>query len=178
MSSNSFLSQCLKPEILESEKRWFCPSCNSLTESTRETSFIGSGSIFVIQFSRFSTSHSMLIKDQQIFNYSPELQLKVLWKMKYLSPANNLLWHEIIIQVHWAKGITVVKDSNSGDWLSSNNKVVLTVPQHSLNKTTSYIFFYKKNKALLILCKGFLFFSTLSLGVMTPHIITLAQVED
>ena len=42
---------------------------------------------------------------------------------------------------YWA----IVKDLSSGDWLSYNDKVVLTVPQHSLNNTTSYINFYKKN---------------------------------
>ena len=36
---------------------------------------------------------------------------------------------------YWA----IVKDLNSGDWLSCNDKVVLTVSQHSLNNTTSYI---------------------------------------
>ena len=34
---NSSLPKILKPEILESENKWFCPSCNSLTESNRET---------------------------------------------------------------------------------------------------------------------------------------------
>ena len=55
---NSSLSKFLKLEILESENKWFCPSCNCLTRSTRETSIIGSSSILVIQLSRFSTSHS------------------------------------------------------------------------------------------------------------------------
>ena len=49
-------------------------SLSCLTESTRETS-IGSGSILVIQLSRFSTSFSGLMKDQQVFNCSSELDL-------------------------------------------------------------------------------------------------------
>ena len=57
---NSSFSKFLRPEILESNK-WFFPSCNCLLESTRETSIISSGSILVIQLSRFSTSHSRLI---------------------------------------------------------------------------------------------------------------------
>ena len=68
--------------------------------------------------------------------------------MKYLSPANKYslvasINHSGTLELghYWA----VVKDSNTGDWLSCNNKVVLTVPQHSLNNTTSYILFYKKN---------------------------------
>ena len=48
-------SSFLKSEILESQNKWFCLSYNSLTESTRETTIIGSDSILVIQPSRFST---------------------------------------------------------------------------------------------------------------------------
>ena len=45
---NSSFSKFLKPEILESDNKWFCASCNCLTESTRETSIISSGSILVL----------------------------------------------------------------------------------------------------------------------------------
>ena len=41
---------------------------------------------------------------------------------------------------YWA----LIKGLNSGDWSSCNEKVVLTVRQHFLNKPTSYILFYKK----------------------------------
>ena len=144
---NSSFSKFLKPEILESENKWFCPSCNCLTESTRETSIIGSTSILVIQLSRFSTSHSRLLKDPRVFNCSPELELKipitvedeVSFSSKY-SLVASINHSGMLDQGHyWA----VVKDSNTGDWLSCNDKVVLTVPQHSLNNTTSYILFYK-----------------------------------
>ena len=64
---SSPFSKFLKPENLDSDNKWFCPSCNCLTESTRETSIISSGSILVIQLSRISTSYSGLTKDQQVF---------------------------------------------------------------------------------------------------------------
>ena len=146
---NSSLSKFLKPDILESESKWFCPSCNCLTESTRETSIIGSSSVLVIQLSRFSNSHSRLLKDQQVFHCSPELELKVpinvedevSFSSKY-SLVASINHSGTLEQGHyWA----VVKDLNTGDWLSCNDKVVQTVPQHSLNNTTSYILFYKKN---------------------------------
>ena len=54
---NSSISKFLKPEILESENKWFCPLCNCLTESTKKTSIICSSSILVIRLSRFSISH-------------------------------------------------------------------------------------------------------------------------
>ena len=105
---NCSLSKFLKPEILESENKWFCPSCNCLTESTRETSIIGSSSILVIQLSRFSTSHSRLLKDPRVFNCSPELELKVPITVEdeVSFSSKTLLRHQLIIQVRWTRGIT------------------------------------------------------------------------
>ena len=73
---NSF-SKYFNPGIFESDNKWFCSSCNCLTESTRETLITSSGSVLLIQLSRFSTSHSKLIKDQQVFNCSCYVELKV-----------------------------------------------------------------------------------------------------
>ena len=146
---NSSFSKFLEPEILDSDNKWFCPSCNCLTESTRETSIISSGSILVILLSRFSTSYSGLIKDQQVFYCSPELDLKVpitvedevSFSTKYSLMASINHSGTLDQRHYWA----IVKDLSLGDWLSCNDKVVLTVPQHSLNNTTSYILFYRKN---------------------------------
>ena len=116
---NSSLSKFLKPEILESGNEWFCPSCNCLTESARDTSITGFSSILVIQLSRFSTSHSRLLKDQQVFNCFPELELKVpitvedevSFSSKY-SLVASINHSDTLDQGHyWA----VVKDSNTGD---------------------------------------------------------------
>ena len=116
---NSSLSKFLKPEILESGNEWFCPSCNCLTESARDTSITSFSSILVIQLSRFSTSHSRLLKDQQVFNCFPELELKVpitvedevSFSSKY-SLVASINHSDTLDQGHyWA----VVKDSNTGD---------------------------------------------------------------
>ena len=144
---NSSLSKFLKPEILKSENKWFCPSCNCLTKSTRETFIIGLSTILVIQLSRFSNSYSRLLKDQQVFNCSPELEVpitvedEVSFSSKYSLVAS--INHSVTLEQghYWA----VVKDLNTGDWLSCNDKVVQTLPLHSLNNTTSCILFYKKN---------------------------------
>ena len=99
----------------------------------------------MIQLSQFSTSYSKLTKDQQVFNCSRDLELKVFitvedevsFSSKY-SLVASINHAGAIDQGHyWA----VRKDLNSGDW-SCNDKVVLTVPQHSLNNTTSYILFF------------------------------------
>ena len=50
------------------------------------------------------------------------------------------------------------KDLNSGDWLSSHDKVVLTVPQHSLNNTISYILFLQEKLSIVSFVeRGFVF---------------------
>ena len=67
---NSSFSKFLTPEILDSDNKWFCPSCNCLTQSTRKTSIISYGSVIAIQPSQISTSHS-------IFHFT-DLELKVL----------------------------------------------------------------------------------------------------
>ena len=74
---NSSLYKFLKTEILESENKWFCPSSNCLTGSTRETFIISFGYILVIQLSRFSIPHSRLRKGQQLFNCSPKSEINV-----------------------------------------------------------------------------------------------------
>ena len=45
----TFMNPFLKPEILTAQNNWFCPSCNLLCESTRETCIINSGPILIIQ---------------------------------------------------------------------------------------------------------------------------------
>ena len=55
---------------------------------------------------------------------------------------------------YWA----IAKYLNSGDWLSYDDKVVVTFPQQSLNNTTSYILFYKKKLNIAkFVQKGFVF---------------------
>ena len=48
------INQFLKPEILSSQNKWFCPSCSVLSESTRETCIINSAPILIIQLCQFS----------------------------------------------------------------------------------------------------------------------------
>ena len=62
------ISQFLKPEILSSHNKWFCPSCKALSESTRETCIINSAPILIIQLCRFSNQGGQLIKDANFFS--------------------------------------------------------------------------------------------------------------
>ena len=66
----SSINQFLKPEILSSHNKWFCPSCRTLSESTRETWIINSAPILIIQFCLFSNQGGQIIKDTNFFSYT------------------------------------------------------------------------------------------------------------
>ena len=61
-------NQFLKPEMLSSQNKWFCPSCSSYSESTRETFIINSALILIIQRWGFSNKGGQLIKDANYFS--------------------------------------------------------------------------------------------------------------
>ena len=60
------LKQFLSPEILSSGNKWFCPSCKTLSESTRETCVMNSAPILAIQLCRFSNQGGQLLKDETL----------------------------------------------------------------------------------------------------------------
>ena len=62
------INQFLKPEILSSQNKWFCPSCSVLSESTRETCIINSAPILIIQLCRFSNQGGQLVKNENFFS--------------------------------------------------------------------------------------------------------------
>ena len=116
----------------------------------------------MIQLSWFSTSHSKLIKDQQVFNCSPDLELKVpiivedevSFSTKYSLMASINHSGTLDQRHYWA----IVRDLSSEDRLSCNDKVVLTVPKHSLNNKTLCILFYiKKISTVKLVQRSFVF---------------------
>ena len=65
---------------------------------------------------------------------------------------------------YWA----VIKDLNLGTWLSCNDKVVLTVSQHSLTNTTSYILFLQENLSIVNFVQRVFVFSNIVFGCDDP----------
>ena len=61
----SSLHQFLSPEILSSQNKFFCPSCSTLSESTRETCLSNFASILSIQLCQFYNEGSQLVKDER-----------------------------------------------------------------------------------------------------------------
>ena len=62
------MAQFLNPEILSSQIKWFCPSCNIISESSRETCIINSAPILIIQLCRFSNQDGQLVKNENFFS--------------------------------------------------------------------------------------------------------------
>ena len=50
----SSVNQFLKPEVLSSQKKWFCPSCSALPKNIRGTCIINSAAILILQLCRLS----------------------------------------------------------------------------------------------------------------------------
>ena len=62
------MNQFLMPNILSSQNKWFCPSCNLLSESMRETCTINSAPILIIQLCLFSNQGRQLVKNENFFS--------------------------------------------------------------------------------------------------------------
>ena len=145
------MKQFLKPEILLSQKKWFCPSCNLLSESTRETCVINSAPILIIQLCRFFNQGGQLVKKENLFSCMQSesnkdltvpttIEHEVCFTNKYSLIATNNHSGTLNRGHYWA----FMKDLHSSSWYSCNGKLVFNVEENSVNNTTSYILFYKK----------------------------------
>ena len=145
------MNQFLKPDILLSQNKWFCPSCNLLSESTRETCIINSAPILIIQLCRFSNQDGQLVKNENFFTCTQSesnkdltvtltIEDEVSFANKYSLIANINHSGTLNRGHYWA----FIKDLHSSSWYSCNDKSVFNVEENSVNNTTSYILFYRK----------------------------------
>ena len=145
------MNQFLKPEILTSQNKWFCPSCNLLCESTRETCIINSAPILIIQLCRFSNQGGQLVKNENFLSCTRgesnkdltvpiTVEDEVSFTNKYSLIATINHSGTLNRGHYWA----FIKDLHSSSWYSCNDKLVFNVEERSLNNTTSYILFYRK----------------------------------
>ena len=145
------ISQFLKPEILSSNNKWFCPSCQALSESTRETCIINSATVFIIQLCRFSNQGGQLIKDANFFSCTQSESNKHLVVPKTVENEVSFRNRYSLIATinhsgtlnrghYWA----FIKDLHSSSWYSCNNKLVFNVEERYLSNISSYTLFYRK----------------------------------
>ena len=145
------MNQFLKLEILTSQNKWFCPSCNLLCESTRETCIINSAPILIIQLCRFSNQGGQLVKNENFFicNQSESnkdltvpitIEDEVSFTNKY-SLITTINHSGTLNRGHYW---VIWKDFHSSVWYSCSDKSVFKVEKIYVNNTKSYIFFYSK----------------------------------
>ena len=145
------ISQFLKPGILSSHNKLFCPSCKALSEITRETCIVNSAPILIIQRCRFSNQGGQLIKDANFFSCTQSeankylvvpitVEDEVSFTNKYSLIATIINSGALNRGHYWA----FIKDLHSSSWYSCNDKLVFNVEERSVNNTTSYILFYRK----------------------------------
>ena len=145
------INQFLKPEILSSHNKWFCPSYRALSESTRKTCIINSAPMLIIQLCRFSNQGGQLIKDANFFSCTQsESNKHLLVPITVEDEVSFTNKYSLIATInhsgmlnrghYWA----FIRDLHSSSWYSCNDKLVFNVEERSLNNTTSYILFYRK----------------------------------
>ena len=145
------MNKFLKPEILTSQNKWFCPSCNVLCESTRETCIINSAPILIIQLCRFSNQGGELVKNVNFFSctwgepnkdltvpITVEDEVSFTDKYSLIATINHL--GTLNRGHYWA----FIKDLHYSSWYSCNDKPVFNVEENYVNNATSYILFYSK----------------------------------
>ena len=143
------ISQFLKPEILSSHNKWFFPSCKAYSESTRETCFINSAPILIIQLCRFSNQDGQLIKDANFFSCTQsESNKHLLVPITVEDEVSLTNKYSLIVTINHSGTFNMghywafIRDLHLSSWYSCNDKLVFNVEERSLNNTTSYILFY------------------------------------
>ena len=158
------MNQFLKPEILSSQNKWFCPSCNLLFESTRETCIINSAPILIIQLCRFSNQGGQLVKNENFFSCTQSesnkdltvpitIEDEVSFTNKYSLIATISHSGTLNRGHYWA----FIKDLHSPllGTLAMTSRF-FNVEENSVNNTTSYILFAEKFKFFQDLPKIFI----------------------
>ena len=151
MSNNikTSLDKLLHSQTSSSQNKWFCSSCESLTETTKETSITNSSVVLIVQLIRFCILDNRAIKDKQIFDCFPNKVLKVSISLNNEVSFTNK--YSIVATInhsgsldrghYWAS----IKDALSKQWFSCNDKVVLNVNEKTLCNSSSYALFYLKS---------------------------------
>ena len=142
------MNHFLKSEILTSQNKWFCPSCNLLCESTRETCIINSAPILIIQLCWFSNQGGQLVKNENFFSCTQSesnkdltvpitIEDEVSFTNKYSLIATTNHSGTLNRGHYWA----FIKDIRSSTWYSYNYKWLFNVEENYVNNTTSHIVF-------------------------------------
>ena len=145
------MNQFLKPEILTSQNKWFCPSCNLLCESTRETCIINSAPILIIQLCRFSNQGGQLVKNENFFicnqsesNKDLTVPITIEDEVSFTNKYSLITTINHSGTLNRGRYWVFCKDFHSSTWYSCSDKSVFNAEKNYVNNTKSYIFFTAK----------------------------------
>ena len=141
------LKQYLSSEILTYGNKWFCPLCNTLSESTTETCVMKSVPILAIQLSRFSNQDGQLVKDENLVSCTQsQVDRSITVPLTIEDEVSFINKYSLIATInhpgtlsrghYWA----CIKDLHSPCWYLCTDKLVSNVEESYLNNSTSYIF--------------------------------------
>ena len=147
------INQFLKPEILSLQNKWFCPSCNVLSESTRETCIINPALILIIRF--FADSLIRMVsqlKNENFFSCTQSESNKDLTVPITIEDEVSFINKQsLIVSINHSGTLNrdhycyFIKDLHSSCWYSCNDKSVFNVEENPLNNTTSFILFLQQS---------------------------------
>ena len=145
------LKQFLSPEILSSENKWFCPSCKTLSESTRETCVMNFAPLLAILLCPFSNQGGQLVKDETLVSCTQSQFSQYLTVPMTIEDEVSLInKYSFIATINYSGTLSrgyywaCIKDLHSPCLYLCNDKLVSNVEESYLSNTTSYVFFYSK----------------------------------
>ena len=134
----------LRLALRSSGNKWFCPSCNTLSKSTRETCVMNSALILAIQLCRFSNRGSQVVKDETLVSCTQSQYLAI--PVTIEDEVSFINKYSLIVTINHSGTLSkghswaCIKDLHSPCWY----KLVSNVEESYLNNITSYILFYSK----------------------------------
>ena len=144
----SSIEKFTSSELLEGDDSWFCFGCQELRESIRNTSFITSGKILIIQLKRFSCANGTVKKDNRHLEYDNTFSVKVPYgsegEVSFFQAfeLRAVINHSGTLNAghYWSTTFNPKLHS----WLWCDDKSVKRVAKRNINLQHAYVLFYEK----------------------------------
>ena len=136
-----------EPEELPGGNKWFCPSCNDLTNNTKEIKFIKVGTIMIFQLQCYIMFRGNVIKDNRKAKCSSHpLKISVSCPNRVsfsaLCSFQATINHCRTLEAghYWS----FKREKHASKWLKCNDTSLTPVQQKSLINETSSVLFYSQ----------------------------------
>ena len=140
-----FIKTFLEPVEMTSDNRWFCPSCNYLTSSTKKIECKKERTIVIFQLQCYTMFRSNPIKDNRKVKCSSDPLKIPVFCQNTVSFSTSFSLQVIINHSDTLQAVhywSFKRDKHANKWLKCNNTSVTPEQQKSLTNETSYVLFY------------------------------------